>query len=89
MSGRFIGSGGTAGENNPGRKRATAKVGDVANAVIRKKDAQDPKARCTVQARCEINREMVENLPAPVAPVSKTFIRVSENQHDSGGKENN
>lgn len=77
VCGRFISSGGATGENNPWGERAAAKIGDMADAIVRKKDAQDAKARCAVRARVGVlwNELTKKDLPAPVAPVSKTFMR--------------
>lgn len=51
---RFISSGGAIGENNPWRERAAAKIGDLADAIVRKKDAQDAEARCAIRARVSV-----------------------------------
>jgi hypothetical protein len=38
----------TAGEDNPWGEWTTAEVGDVADAVVGEKNAQDPQARCVM-----------------------------------------
>jgi hypothetical protein len=53
VRGGFISGGGATRQNNPWRERAPAEISDVANAIVRKKDAQNSEARCVVRVRCE------------------------------------
>ena len=53
VRGGYISSGGTTREDNPWRERAPAEIGDLANAIVSEKDAQDSEARCVVRVRCK------------------------------------
>ena len=45
---RGVVRGGTTREDNPRRQRSTPEVGDMADAAVGEKNAQDPQARCVI-----------------------------------------
>jgi hypothetical protein len=69
---------GTTGEDDPWWEGATTEISDVADTIVDEKSAKDSQARCAINAWVSCSSAartaIVRDGPAPVAPVSKTFI---------------